>query len=192
MSAFLPEELVQLFSTEIDTPALIRNMYAELDSCTRKNIRDPLDLGLYIDTRMYLQDDVLAKIDRASMAVSLEVRAPFLDRDVVEFVARLPFSYKLHGMTTKYILKKAMKGILPKSILERKKQGFALPLTRWLRKELSPLVDAYLNRDRMVSAGFFNPDYVQQLINEHQSGRKDHRKALWALLVFELWRERYG
>lgn len=137
--------------------------------------------------RTYLQDDILAKVDRASMYNSLEVRAPFLDYQVVDFVNKLPYHYKLRGLTSKFLLKRLMKGKLPDTILHRKKKGFGVPVGAWLKTDLKILTDDLLSPERLVKDGIFNAVYVARLRDEHNAGRRDHRKELWTLLVFQMW-----
>lgn len=153
---------------------------------------DPLDALSYLYCKTYLAEDILHKVDRASMAVSLEARSPFLDRDLVEFVARLPRRFKMRGMTSKVILKKAFADRLPPSTPKRKKKGFGIPVARWFQGPLRPLLEDKLGRDRLAAAGFFRSEVVERLIREHVAGARDHRKVLWTLLSFELWRDRYG
>jgi asparagine synthase (glutamine-hydrolysing) len=146
---------------------------------------------LCLDTRFYLAEDILTKVDRASMAVSLEVRAPFLDQRVAEFAASLPVSYKLHGFTSKYILKKAVHDLLPPFVTKRGKKGFGVPVAEWLKKELRTLTRDLLSPDRIRRRGLFEPEYVTRLLHEHEGGVANHRKALWTLLMFELWHESF-
>ncbi len=146
---------------------------------------------LYQYQRTYMMDGVLVKVDRASMFNSLETRAPLLDHHLVEFTNRLPFECKLHGLTTKYILKKIMEGRLPQHILYRKKKGFGIPLGRWLRNELKDLCNDVLSADSIKKVGLFNPEYVEKLKREHFEGIRDHRKKLWTLMVFEMWRRKF-
>jgi asparagine synthase (glutamine-hydrolysing) len=125
------------------------------------------------------------------MACSLEVRVPLLDRRVVELAARLPMSLKLHGFTTKYILKRALAGVLPPEILARPKKGFGIPLGHWFRGALRPLMRDVLGADAIRRGGLFRPETVQRLLAEHESQRRDHRKKLYTLLAFQLWARRY-
>ena len=150
---------------------------------------DPLtrSLALYQDT--YLPDDILTKVDRASMACGLEVRAPFLDTGLVDRVEALPSRYKYGGGQTKRLLKQAASGRLPATILDRPKKGFGIPVARWLRGELSPLLDRMLAPSRLKSQGLFRPDEVARRVAEHKAGLRDHRKPLWTLLMFQLWHE---
>ncbi len=148
---------------------------------------DPLarSLALYQDT--YLPEDILTKVDRASMACGLEVRAPFLDAKLVDFIQSLPSDFKYGRNQTKRILKRAVASRLPASILTRPKKGFGIPVAAWLRGPLAPLLADLLSPARLERQGIFRPDEVAQRIAEHHSGRHDHRKPLWTLLMFQLW-----
>ena len=152
---------------------------------------DPLtrSLRLYQDT--YLPDDILAKVDRASMACGLEVRAPFLDAELVDSIDRLPSSFKYGRGVSKRILKRAVAGRLPASILQRPKKGFGIPVARWLNGPLAPLLKSLLAPDRLKRQGLFAPEEVARRISEHQAGVRDHRKPLWTLLMFQLWHDRW-
>lgn len=145
----------------------------------------------FLDMNFYMAEDILTKVDRASMAVSLEVRAPFLDPRIAEFAAGLPPEYKLRGNKGKYILKKAVAPLLPKSILQRPKKGFGVPIADWLKGRLNPLMHDLLAPARLRNQGLFNPDYVQKLIAEHEQGAASHHKELWTLLVFQLWYDNF-
>ena len=144
--------------------------------------------AMHLDARTYLPHDVLTKVDRASMSVGLEVRAPFLQRDVVELAFRLPASYHMWGLTGKRLLREATRDLLPDEVRERPKKGFGMPVAAWLQDALAPLVDDLLGADAVRRAGLFRPDEVERLVREHRERREDHRKPLWTLLVFELWR----
>jgi asparagine synthase (glutamine-hydrolysing) len=144
-----------------------------------------------VDTQLYLAEDILTKVDRASMAVSLEVRAPFLDSRVAEYAASLPANYKLRGRTTKYILKRAAAPLLPQFVTRRGKKGFGVPVAEWIKGSLRPLVRDLLSPERMRRSGLFNADYVEKLQDEHEQGLANHRKLLWTLLMFELWQESF-
>ena len=150
---------------------------------------DPLtrSLALYQDT--YLPDDILTKVDRASMACGLEVRAPFLDASLVDRVERMPSSYKYGKGQTKRILKQAAARRLPESILKRPKKGFGIPVARWLRGPLSSWADRLLDSERIKRQGIFKAEVVARMLAEHRSGRRDHRKPLWTLLMFQVWHE---
>ena len=152
---------------------------------------DRLTRSLLLYQRTYLPEDILNKVDRASMAVGLEVRAPFLDAELVEFLAALPAHYKYGRGTTKRLLKAAAAGRLPSSILRRPKKGFGIPIARWLRGPLSGLSDRLLDPARLRRQGLFRPEAVGRLVSEHRAGFRDHRKPLWTLLAFQLWHERW-
>ena len=153
--------------------------------------RDPMNQVLYCDLKLYLEGDILVKVDRASMANSLEVRVPLLNRLLVDYAAHLPHSFKLRGLTTKFLLKEALKGILPESILTRGKKGFNAPVARWFAGPLKPLLEDLLSRERLKRQGLFQPDYVATLIREHQARYRDHRKLLWTLVAFQFWYENW-
>jgi asparagine synthase (glutamine-hydrolysing) len=143
--------------------------------------------------RSYLADDILHKVDRASMAVSLEARSPFLDRELVELIASLPPGVKLKFPNRgKAILKQAMRDRLPAAVIDRPKKGFGIPVAAWLRGPLDGLVDELLSTSRLATAGYLDPAVVRRLIDEHRSNARNHRKVLWTLLSFELWREARG
>ena len=144
-----------------------------------------------LDTQLYLAEDILTKVDRASMAVSLEVRAPFLDPRVAEFAASLPCNYRLRRHKSKYILKRAVKDLLPPFVTRRGKKGFGVPVAEWLKVKLRPLARDLLSPERVRRAGVFDPAYVTRLLDEHERGIANHRKLLWTLLMFELWHESF-
>ncbi|HEV7858615.1 MAG TPA: asparagine synthase (glutamine-hydrolyzing) [Pyrinomonadaceae bacterium] len=144
-----------------------------------------------LDTRLYLAEDILTKVDRASMAVSLEVRAPFLDQRVAEYAASLPVSYKLRGSKSKYILKRAVEPLLPPFVTRRGKKGFGVPVAEWLKGKLRPLARDLLSPERIRRNALFDAAYVMRLQDEHERGVANHRKLLWTLLMFELWHESF-
>jgi asparagine synthase (glutamine-hydrolysing) len=153
--------------------------------------KDPVERLVYLYAKTYLQDDILVKVDRASMANSLEVRAPFLDIELVELVNRLPSRLKLRRLDTKHLLKRAMSDVLPTGITQRAKKGFGIPVAEWLKSELREPLQDELSPDRLRRQGIFEPAHVERLIAEHLAGRRDHRKQLWTLFVFQLWHRRW-
>ena len=161
------------------------------EPATPAAIATPLQRLLYLDVKGYLGEGVLTKVDRASMACSLEVRVPLLDRRVVDLAAMLPDRMKLRGFRTKHILKQAAVGLLPREIAERSKKGFAVPVARWFRTELAPLLDDVLSGGAIARAGLFRPAAVRRLVDEHRRGVQDHRKKLYTLLVLMLWTGRH-
>ncbi len=148
---------------------------------------DPVNRELYADLRVYLADDILVKVDRMSMATSLETRAPFLDADVMELAFSMPGHLKVRGGERKVVLKQALRGVLPDRILSRKKEGFSIPMKNWLRRELQPLMRDLLSEERMRRRGLFVPREVARLIDEHVAGRANHAHQLFSLMVFERW-----
>jgi asparagine synthase (glutamine-hydrolysing) len=148
---------------------------------------DVLNRQLYADLSLYLADDILVKVDRMSMATSLETRAPFLDGDLMELAFSMPGHLKIRNGERKWILKQAMKDVLPESILNRRKEGFSIPMKNWLRRELQPLMRDLLSRDRVARRGLFDAGVVQQLMDEHVAGRENHAHTLFPLMVFERW-----
>jgi asparagine synthase (glutamine-hydrolysing) len=145
-----------------------------------------LQRQLYADIRGYLADDILAKVDRASMATSLEVRVPFLDHTVVEYAMNIPDTWKLRGTRSKWILKQAFADLLPAPILARNKQGFSIPMKNWLRGPLQPLLRDLLAPDRIRERGWFEPAEVDRLVEEHVRGSHNHAHRLWCLMALEL------
>ena len=148
-----------------------------------------LDRLQYLDAGIYLPDDILVKVDRMSMAHSLEVRVPLLDNYVADFVATLPPDLRLHRLTKKYLLRRALEGLLPPQILQRGKRGFNVPVARWLRGELRDLVSDYLSPTAVRRQDYFDPAVVDDIVRRHQSGRADYSRNLWGLLMFCLWSE---
>lgn len=189
--SFTPDEQNQLL-----TPDALAHSDGDIYRQAREMMEECADLDLVkrmqsLDTRLYLAEDILTKVDRASMAVSLEVRAPFLDHRVAEFAASLPSNYKLRGHKTKYILKKAVDGLLPRFVTRRGKKGFGVPVAEWLKFKLRPMARDLLSPERVKRGGVFNPEFVSRLQDEHERGVANHRKLLWTLLMFELWHESF-
>ena len=152
---------------------------------------DPLDRAIYIYIKTYMTDDILTKVDRASMANSLEVRAPFLDTDFADFAMTIPASFKLKNFTTKWILKEALKGKLPPRNLDKRKQGFAVPVAKWLKEDLRPLLMDAFAKTKIKREGIFNYSYIDSLIKEFQGNKNDTRKEIWALFMFEMWYDKW-
>src|ERR1700693_354335 len=146
----------------------------------RAPAKDPVSEMLYVDTKTYMVGDILTKVDRMSMATSLEVRVPLLDHEFVEWVTGLPVDWKLRGGQQKYILRKLAKRVgVPQEALNRPKQGFALPLVHWIRNELRDLILNVLLEPRTLQRGYFSPEGVKRLLEEHFRGRRDHSAGIW-------------
>ena len=167
----------------IDPYAGVRGLLAKTDA------QSSLDRLLYADIKTYLHE-LLMKQDQMSMAASLESRVPFLDHKLVEFTSSLPERLKLRGWTTKYVLRKSMKGILPQAILSRPKMGFPVPVGKWFRGQYRFVIDEYVLSERALDRGIFQEDFVRGLVNRHDAG-EDHSERLWALLNFEMWQRRF-
>ncbi|HLZ39523.1 MAG TPA: asparagine synthase (glutamine-hydrolyzing) [Candidatus Sulfotelmatobacter sp.] len=154
--------------------------------------KDPLDRLLYLDTKTYLAGDILTKVDRMSMAVSLEARVPILDHIFLEYVTGLPSDWKLHGRTQKYIFRKLAERVgVPKEVLNRPKRGFALPLVHWMRHELKDLIVTTLTESRTMQRGYFDAKGVHRMLDEHFRERRDHSARIWRLLMAELWHRNF-
>lgn len=181
-------ERAQLFSDDAWNEIKDENVFesAELfgNECNSEDERNKL---LYAYQRTYMMDQVMVKVDRASMYASLETRAPFLDYELVEFANRLPYQYKLHGLTTKYLLKKLMETKLPKHIVHRTKKGFGVPTGAWLRGPLREWGEGLIGT--LGKDDILRKEYIQQLWQEHQSVTRDHHKKLWNILVFLEWQK---
>jgi len=178
MSTQLPGEIAELFNEEIDVEELFSEAITYWDECPGKNSVDKL---LHFYTKLYLQDDILVKGDRASMMHSLEVRAPFLDIDLVNFVRKIPAEWKYRNGTTKYLLKKALEPLIPTDIIYRKKKGFGVPVGKWFREKAITI--AASETEKLPLSGSF----ISKQIREHQAGKVDHRLFLWNLKVLGLW-----
>ncbi|MCB1023661.1 MAG: asparagine synthase (glutamine-hydrolyzing) [Acidobacteria bacterium] len=153
---------------------------------------DPIDNLLYLDSKTYLPGDILTKVDRMSMAASLEARVPLLDQELIDFVTRrIPARFKLKGRETKYIFKKALEGIVPGEILYREKQGFGVPINEWINDQLRTRIHGTLLEKRTLERGYFDPQYIKILLDEHSKGRRDHSHPLWVLWMLELWQRRF-
>lgn len=192
MGAFIESEKRNLLSEPVLAELGSHNTYEDLFRyISHSRLTRDLERILYLSAKLYLQDGVLVKVDRASMANSLEVRSPMLDHEFVEFASGLPVFYKLNGLKTKYLLKKAARGIIPRATIDRPKKGFGSPIARWFTGELRDFVLDYLSERRVTRQGFFDYAYVKRLIDDHLTRNRDNRKLLWPLLVFQVWHERY-
>jgi asparagine synthase (glutamine-hydrolysing) len=163
-----------------DSADVLREFY------DRANTTDPLSRIQYVDIKTYLVDDILVKVDRASMANSLEVRCPLLDHKLMELIAQMPSGLKLRNGQGKFIFKKALEGIVPPSVLNRRKRGFAVPVAEWLRRELKQTAqDTLFGR----SDGLFNKGFLSNCWQQHQQRSRDWSALLWCVLMFKTWQE---
>jgi asparagine synthase (glutamine-hydrolysing) len=150
-----------------------------------------VDASLLADLMTYLPNDLLVKVDIATMAVSLEARSPFLDHQVIEFAASLPERFKLRGLTTKYLLKKVLRKLLPSENLDRRKMGFGVPIGHWFRGKMQPFLREVILSEKALSLGLFRREVVHQLVDQHTQGKRDYSHQLWTLLMLELWFQRF-
>jgi asparagine synthase (glutamine-hydrolysing) len=162
-----------------------------LEHAARARTGEPLDALLYLDAKTYLPGDILTKVDRMTMAVGLEARAPLLDHKLIEFVGRVPARFKMRGLETKHLFKRAVEGLVPDEILRRPKQGFGVPIQHWINSELRGRTRETLLDARATGRGYTDTSYVRLLLDEHERGRRDHATELWALFVLELWHRNF-
>ena len=192
VSVFNPEAKRELYTDEFRREtegADVRRWLAPWFA--RANGAGVVDASLLADTMTYLPNDLLVKVDIASMAVSLEARSPFLDHHVIEFAARLPERLKLRGLTTKYILKRTLTKLLPPQNLSRSKMGFGVPVGHWFRGQMQPFLREHLLSEKAAGRGYLRPEGVARLVEEHTRGERDHTHQLWTLLMLELWFRRF-
>ena len=187
-SAFTTDFKRELYSNEFnrqtaefETSRILGEWFA------RGNGLGIVDKTMFTDQQTYLPNDLLTKVDIATMAVSLEARSPFLDHKVIEFAASLPEKLKLRGAETKSLLKKAAARLVPRSVLYRRKMGFGVPVGKWMRGEMRSFVEETLLGAKSLKRGFFNSATVERIVREHTNGQKDHNQQLWTLLMLELW-----
>jgi len=172
--------------------AIEQDIYGHIERLRdRCSEMDPVNQALYIDTHSYLTDNCLPKVDRMSMAVSLETRVPFLDPDLMHRTFQMPGAHKLSGGETKPLLKELAAQKVPHDCVYRNKEGFSIPIKSWLKHEFRSLVDQYLAPERLSRQGIFNPTYTQRLIAEHTSNRANHSHRLWSLIVFQAWADKW-
>jgi asparagine synthase (glutamine-hydrolysing) len=190
MSTFRRQDKAHILAADLkyklkgySTLDLFRSYYS------RAGTEDGVSRMQYVEIKTFLTDDILTKVDRASMAVSLEVRCPLLDHKLMELLARMPSSFKLRGTTGKYIFKKAMEPYLPHATIYRAKMGFAIPLADWLRNGIRDYARAFIVEKQDP---FFSTPFVKKIWNQHQSGLRDRSILLWNVLMFRLWLDRFA
>ena len=182
----------RLYSRSFQDALISSDVYQPVRAAlARAGTSDLLNRQLYADLTIYLADDILVKVDRMSMATSLETRAPFLDADVMELAFSMRGNLKIRGGERKFILKEALRNALPARILERRKEGFSIPMKNWLRRELSPLMEHLLSPQRLGARGLIDPAETRRLIDEHRAGSANHAHVLFSLMVFERWAEEF-
>ncbi|KCZ72301.1 asparagine synthase, glutamine-hydrolyzing [Candidatus Methanoperedens nitroreducens] len=188
---FLPDRKA-LYSRRLQSEVENLNSFEIISKVySKNNTKDPLSREQYVDIKMYLPDDILVKVDRMSMANSIEARVPLLNHIFVELTATIPAYLKLNGLSTKYIFKKAMSKLLPGEIIYRKKQGFSIPMKNWLREDLRDMMIETLSRRRIEEKGYVEYEYVNKLMRQHLEKKRNNAHQLWALMVFEMWHDMY-
>jgi asparagine synthase (glutamine-hydrolysing) len=188
---------VSVFDTQAKQNLYSEDFQQQTASMNSSDILDPwfarangsgiVDAALLTDIMTYLPNDLLVKVDIASMAVSLEARSPFLDHHVIEFAASLPEKFKLRGLTTKYLLKRVLQKLLPAENLERRKMGFGVPIGHWFRGQMQPFLRESLLSEKALGRNLFKPEAVKRMIELHTRGERDYAHQLWTLLMLELW-----
>jgi asparagine synthase (glutamine-hydrolysing) len=192
MSIFTTLNKELLYAGELRQFLKKRNRFVDFKELARKvKTGSATDELLYIDSKTYLPGDILTKVDRMSMAASLEARAPLLDHKLIDFVTTIPSSLKLKGLETKYIMKKAVADLVPDEILNRPKQGFGVPIQEWINRQLRARIREELANLTSGNRDYIDQTYVQVLLDEHDRGRRDHSMSLWALFMFQLWHREY-
>jgi len=190
----LLKNLTQVF-TEQEIARLFNEPVKELNTAHNAgNLTegyDDLACMMAVDYQTYMVDDILQKVDRATMSIGLEGREPFLDQHIIEWAARLPTEYKYHQKQKKYILKQIVHQYVPKHMMDRPKMGFAIPVEKWLAGELKPLVEAFINEKRLKEHGLFNTSVVLGLLKKFYTGNKEKHLQVWYLLMFQMWYDRW-
>lgn len=183
---FTDQQIDQLMAFKVQLPS---NLYKSEE--LKKAYFTPLTYMMAIDYQTYLVDDILQKVDRATMSVSLEGREPLLDHRLIEWAATLPDNFKYNKGVKKYILREIAHQYIPEQLLNRPKMGFAIPIAKWLANELRPFVDNYINEERITKQGLFNWQYVSKLKTNFYSGKKELDVKIWYLLMFQMWYEKW-
>jgi asparagine synthase (glutamine-hydrolysing) len=185
-----PRAKQRLYTPALRSALSRSDVYAPVrETLKRFGHSDLANRQFYADLSLYLADDILVKVDRMSMATSLETRAPFLDAEVMELAFSMPGHFKIRNGERKWILKQAVRGVLPERILTRKKEGFSIPMKNWLRRDLQPLMRTLLSPERIAARGLFEPADVTRLVEDHVAGRENYAHTLFPLMVFERWCE---
>jgi asparagine synthase (glutamine-hydrolysing) len=189
---FLTEELKGRLFTPAARAAMSTPLGAHIHTLFEEaQGREPLARSLYVDVFSYLPDDILTKVDRMSMAVSLESRVPFLDKEMVELAFQVPDRLKIRGKVSKWILKRIAERYLPHEAVYRPKEGFSVPLKHWIAEAYRGLMDELLSAGRIRQEGIFEWSEVERLKREHLSGRRNHSHQLWAIMMFQAWQDRW-
>jgi len=194
-----PEKIMRSLSTQYSPEqldALMEVTYNPLSTAYEsEELQDefysPLVYMMAIDYTTYMVDDILQKVDRATMTASLEGREPFMDQNIIEWTAQIPDEFKYRKGVKKYILKEIVHRYVPKEVMDRPKMGFAIPISDWLRTQLRPMLEEYLSDDRIRKEGLFSVEFVRQLKSDFLNGKKEFDVKIWYLLMFEMWYEEW-
>ncbi len=193
LGSFTPHQKAELFTKNIQMEIKNVNKLEILENFMQLSDTEPnWERSLWCDMRFYLQDNMLVKVDRASMLATLEVRVPFLDNNLAEFAQKIPAVLKYHGTTSKYILKQLAKKYLPENIINRPKKGFGIPIAKWIKCELKDTFIQTFDTKKLQTEGIFNPKFIHTLLNQHLQNRKDNRKLLWTLFMFQKWMDNFS
>jgi asparagine synthase (glutamine-hydrolysing) len=193
MGCYGNDQKRQLLTPELQESLLRRNPFEDIINYVRQSgLVSDFERILYLCMKLYLQDQILVKVDRASMANSLEVRVPFLDHNLVEYASGIQSVYKLKSLTSKYVLKRAVRDLLPARVVHRRKAGFMIPVATWLERDLREMVEDLCSEQNLVDTGLFNPRYVRTILDDHFNHVADYRKQIWPLMCFLIWRRNYG
>ena len=192
MSTFNRDTKRELYTKDFELAVKGLNASSLLDTWFAKaNGTGTLDATLLTDQMTYLPNDLLVKVDIASMANSLEARSPFLDHNLIEFAATLPENMKMRGLETKSLLKKVAARLVPKEVVYRRKMGFGVPIGKWFRGEMKDFVCGVLLSEKSLKRGIVKPEMLERYVTEHIAGTRDHAFQLWTLLMLELWFQRF-
>ncbi len=187
-----PADKRRLYAGTLQDALVGSDVYRPVRDCLKSaGTDDLLNRQLYTDLSLYLADDILVKVDRMSMASSLETRAPFLDVDVMELAFSMPGHLKIRGAERKHVLKRAVRDLVPASVLTRSKEGFSIPMKNWLRRDLAPLMEDLLSSDRIRRRAWFQPDAVRARVDAHKAGRENNAHTLFSLMVLERWADEF-
>ncbi len=186
-----PEENNHIFSDEVSRSIDAGSAFSFITRYLDKNRLCGINRSMYLDIKTYLVDNILVKVDRMSMATSLEARVPFLDHRVVEFALSIPQDLKIKNFKTKYVLKKMTEKMLPDNVINKPKQGFSIPMKNWLKGPVKPMMTDMLSYDRIEKQGIFNPDYIETMMKDHLDNRMNNSHQIWSLMLFQLWMERF-
>ena len=190
-----PEKIMLSLSqqyTDEQIQAVLKDSVNVLDTAyisneLQKDTFSPLAYMMAIDYQTYLVDDIMQKVDRATMSVSLEGREPFLDHRIIEWAATLPDNFKYHNGVKKHILKEIVHQYIPKEMMDRPKMGFAIPIAKWMNEELKERIDSFINEKNIIEQGIFNWEYISKLKTDFYNGKKEYETKLWYVLMFQMW-----